>query len=210
MKLYIVRHGQTQWNAEQRMQGWQDSDLTSKGVEDAKKLGKSLEHIKFDSIYSSPLGRAYSTAKYVRGNRNMEIIKVDSFKEMNFGKWEGMFDSEVRELYPEEHKNFWKQPHMFQTDQGENFESLIHRVNTAFEELIEKSMQSSENILLVTHTCVIKSILSVVNNHSINDFWNPPFIHATSLTVLEVNDDEIKTVMEADVSHLSHEIGDRL
>lgn len=202
MKIYIVRHGQTQWNAEHRMQGWQDSNLTSKGIEDAKKLGKSLENIKFDSIYSSPLGRAYNTAKYVCGSRDIEIIKRECFREMNFGKWEGMFDSEVRELYPDQHKNFWKQPHLFKTDQGEDFENLIKRVKTAFEDLIENSVQSSENILLVTHTCVIKSILSIVNNYELKDFWNPPFIHATSLTVLEANNAEIKTVMVADVSHL--------
>ena len=128
MKIYIARHGQTKWNTEKRMQGWQDSNLTLKGIEDAKKLGKSLEHVEFDSIYSSPLGRAYDTAKYVRGNRHIEIIKMESFKEMNFGKWEGMFDSQVRELYPEQHNNFWKQPHLFKTDQGEDFVSLTNRV----------------------------------------------------------------------------------
>ena len=203
MKIYIARHGQTKWNTEKRMQGWLDSSLTLKGIEDAKKLGKSLEHVEFDSIYSSPLGRAYDTAKYIRGNRDIEIIKMESFKEMNFGKWEGMFDSVVRESYPEEHKNFWKQPHLFKTDQGEDFESLIMRVKVAFQDLIESKVQSSENILLVTHTCVIKSILSIVNNYELKDFWNPPFIYATSLTVIEANCNEIKLVIAADISHLN-------
>ena len=63
-------------------------------------------------------------------------------------------------------------------------------------------MQSSENILLVTHTCVIKSILSMVNNYELKDFWNPPFIYATSLTVIEAKCNEIKLVKEADISHL--------
>ena len=206
MKIYIARHGQTHWNTEHRMQGWQDSALTAKGIEDAKKLGKSLERIKFDSIYSSPLGRAYNTAKYIRGDRGIEIIKMDSFREMNFGKWDGMADSDVRELFPVEHKNFWKEPNLFKPVEGESFDALINRVSTGLEELIESSRPGSENVLLVTHTCVIKSILSVVKNYSIKDFWNPPFVHATSLTVLEVDGEKIKTVLEGDISHLKDSV----
>jgi len=202
MKIYIARHGQTIWNTEHRMQGWQDSNLSPKGIEDAKKLGKSLRDIKFDSMYSSPLGRAFDTAKYVRGDRSTEIITIDYFKEMNFGKWEGMFDSDVKEQYPEEHNNFWKQPHLFQPIEGESFDILAARVKKGLDNLIERTIENSENIMLVTHTCVIKSILALVNNYPINEFWNPPFIHATSLTVLNVDEKEIKTIMVADTSHL--------
>ena len=57
MKIYITRHGETKWNIQGRMQGWKNSDLTEKGIENAKKLGKSLKEINFDCIYSSPSGR---------------------------------------------------------------------------------------------------------------------------------------------------------
>ncbi|QIB27248.1 histidine phosphatase family protein [Caloranaerobacter azorensis] len=90
MKIYITRHGETEWNKLGKMQGWKDSNLTIKGIEDAKKLGKSLAHIEFDKIYCSPLRRAIDTANYIKGDKNTEIIITESLKEMGFGSWEGM------------------------------------------------------------------------------------------------------------------------
>lgn len=203
MKIYIARHGQTVWNTEHRMQGWKDSQLSEKGIEDAKKLGSRIQHIQFDSIISSPLGRALSTAKYVRGNSEKEIITIDSFKEMNFGEWEGMYDSDVKEKYPVEHHNFWKKPEVFKPIQGESFSDLIERVDMGLKTLIEDNNGIKENILLVTHTCVIKSILSIIKGCKVDEFWNPPYIYATSLTVLEVDSNNIKTILEADTSHLN-------
>ena len=112
MKIYITRHGATQWNKEGRMQGWQDSNLTEIGVDNAKKLGESLQHIDFDYIYCSPLGRAFDTAKYIRGNKKTEIIKIEDLKEMGFGIWEGMDHEKVKELYPSQQFNFWNKPHL--------------------------------------------------------------------------------------------------
>ena len=203
MKIYVARHGQTVWNTEHRMQGWQDSDLSPKGIEDAKRLGFRMQHIKFDSIFSSPLGRAFNTAQYVRGDREKEIITIDSFKEMNFGKWEGMYDSEVKEKYPEEHHNFWKKPELYKPIEGESFSELMERVDKGLKVLVKENEGINENVLLVTHTCVIKSILSLVKNYKVEQFWNPPFIYATSLTILEVDNDSIKTTLEADTSHLN-------
>ncbi len=202
MKIYVARHGQTIWNTEHRMQGWQDSNLSPKGIEDAKKLGQRLKDTHFDAIFSSPLGRAYNTAEYVRGNRKNEIVPLDSFKEMNFGAWEGMKDSEVIERYPEEHHHFWKEPELFTPIQGESFPQLIERVDKGLKELIKENMGSRESILLVTHTCVIKSMLSLIKKLNVRDFWNPPFIYATSLTLLQVEDEAVKTILEADTSHL--------
>lgn len=203
MKIYIARHGQTLWNIEHRMQGWQDSSLSSKGIDDAKKLSKSLEDVEFDLIFSSPLGRAMSTAEYIRGERDKEIILLDSFKEMNFGIWEGMYDYQVKENYPKEHYNFWKQPELYEPIEGESFPQLIERVNCGLKGLITLHGKESKNILLVTHTCVIKSILSLVKKYKVKEFWNPPFINATSLTVLKVDSETVKTILEADISHLN-------
>ena len=77
-------------NKESKMQGWKNSDLTEKGVENAKKLGESLKNVEFDYIYCSPLGRAVDTAKYIRGNKDTEITIIESLKEMGFGVCEGM------------------------------------------------------------------------------------------------------------------------
>lgn len=200
MKIYITRHGATKWNSENRMQGWQDSDLTEKGIENAKKLGESLYDIDFDYIYCSPLGRAFDTAKYIRGNKNTEIIKIEDLKEMGFGIWEGMDHEKVKELYPTQQFNFWNKPHLYEPEEGESFDELIQRVKKALYDIIDNS--TGENILIVTHTAVIKAIYSIIKNYSIEDFWSKPFMYDTCLTVLEVGNKKIEIILEADISHL--------
>ncbi len=201
MKIYITRHGETQWNKEGKMQGWKDSNLTEKGVENAKKLGESLKNVKFDYIYCSPLGRAIDTAKYVRSNKDTEIIIIESLKEMGFGICEGMEHEKVKELYPSQQLNFWNKPQLYETVDGERFDELISRVKKVLYNIINNS--NAENILIVTHTVVIKAIYSILNEYTLENFWNSPFIYDTCLTILEVENKKVEIILEADISHLN-------
>jgi len=201
LKIYITRHGETQWNKEGRMQGWKNSDLTEKGVDNAIKLGKSLKHIDFDCIYCSPLGRATDTAKYIRGDKNKEIIIIESLKEMGFGAYEGMENEKVKELYTKQQYNFWNKPHLYKNTDGERFEELIDRVDKVLKHIIKNA--TGENILIVTHTLVIKALYLIIKNRSLEDFWKPPFMYDTCLTILEVEGTKIEIILEADVSHLN-------
>lgn len=200
MKLYITRHGETEWNKAGKMQGWMNSNLTGKGVENAKRLGESLKDIEFDRIYSSPLGRALDTAKYIRGSKNTEIIIKDSLKEMGFGCWEGVEQKEVERLYPVQRHNFWSKPHLYEPVDGESYQELIIRVDAVLEEIMKD--MSAENILIVTHAAVKKAIYSVLKDIPLADFWGPPYLYDTCLTVLEIKDGEIKWLLEADTSHM--------
>ena len=197
----ITRHGETEWNKEGKMQGWRNSNLTQKGVENAEKLGNSLKNIEFEYIYCSPLGRAVETAKYIRGNKDTRIILIEYLKELSFGSWEGIENSEIEELYPEQYFNFWNKPHLYEHTDGESFENLIVRVRKALNEIINNS--NGNNILIVSHALVIKAIYAIIKSYSLEEFWNPPFMHDTCLTVLETTDEGIKVILEADVSHLS-------
>jgi probable phosphoglycerate mutase len=100
--IYIVRHGQTEWNLEGRFQGRLDSPLTNAGVEQAKQLAQRLQNISFDSIYSSSSNRAFSTALHLRKDRAIEVNKSDHLMEMDFATWEGRKWSEIQDLYPKE------------------------------------------------------------------------------------------------------------
>lgn len=200
MKIYVTRHGETEWNKQGRMQGWKNSNLTEKGVDNAIKLGKSLNHIDFDYIYCSPLGRAIDTAKYIRGDKNTEITIIESLKEMGFGVYEGMENEKVKELYRLQQYNFWNKPHLYETIEGEKFEELIQRVNQVLNHIINTT--TGENVLVVTHTLVIKALYLIIKNRSLEDFWKPPFMYDTCLSVLEVQGTKIEIIIEADISHL--------
>lgn len=201
MKIYITRHGETEWNKAGKMQGWKNSNLTEKGIENAKKLGESLKQINFDCIYCSPLGRAVETAKCIRGDKETQIVLKESLKEMGFGLWEGMEHIKVEELYPNQKFNFWNKPNLYEPVEGESFEQLLCRARQALGEIISNT--EHENILIVSHAIFIKAIYGIIKNYSIEEFWNPPFIYDTCLSILEIKNDKINIILEADVSHLS-------
>ena len=113
-RLYLTRHGQTEWNVERRMQGQQDSPLTELGKEQAKWLGERLHDVGLDVIFSSSSGRAIRTAEIIRGTRKISIIPSDNLREIALGQWAGMLHTEVERIYPGEHRNFWHFPHQYQ------------------------------------------------------------------------------------------------
>ena len=198
MKLYIVRHGETEWNTAKKLQGWQNSDLTKKGIRGAKLLRNRLEDIKFDFIYSSPQTRAVKTAEYIKKN-NERLIILDEIKEMGFGKWEGLEKEKLETEYREEYYNFWNKPHLYKSEGGESFEELYSRIELGLNKIIQNG---GENVLLVSHGVVIKAIQTIVKGHSLEEFWTPPFLENTSLTVLELNNHKLSIVLDADTSHL--------
>ena len=201
MKIYITRHGETEWNREKRMQGRKDSPLTVKGIEDARRLKQRLEHIEFDGIYTSPLGRAMETAEIIRGHRKLEIERISDFMEMDFGDWEGRTVEEIEKSYGEKYRTFWHRPEMYETIGGESFQEMLKRVQGGLN-LIIKNAEKEDNILLVAHAVVIKSIYALVKNIPLKEFWNPPFMHGTNLTILEVKKDKKEFLLEGDISHL--------
>lgn len=200
MKLYIARHGETEWNSEGKMQGWMDSKLSPKGISNAVKLGQNLNHIDFDLVCCSPLGRAIETATHILGNKKTLIVYNNAFKEMGFGTWEGMYHDDIKAQYTERQYNFWNAPHLYEPIDGESYEIFIARVKIGFESLIQNA--NCKNLLLVTHAVVIKAIFSIIEKRSLESFWAPPFTYDTCLSILEVENGEIRVLQEPSISHL--------
>ena len=200
MKLYIVRHGETQWNIQGLMQGWKDSPLTEKGISDAQRLGKHLGDIPFDFIICSPLGRAVETAKHIMGARSHLLLYNNAFREMGFGCWEGMPHEEVRVRYPVQQQHYWNAPHLYQPIDGESYDAFVSRVEEGLRDIVQNI--KCNNILLVTHAAVIKAIFTIVYKRSLEHFWDPPFTYNTCLSILEIKDGEIAVLSEPDIPHL--------
>lgn len=198
--LYITRHGETEWNTEKRMQGWQNSNLTENGVQKAKLLGEKLKDTHFDAIYSSPSGRTKETASLIRGERKIPLFYDELLKEIHMGAWEGKQISSIKELYPKEHEAFWNMPHLYQQAGAETFKDVQNRAS-AFLAKMEEQHQTGD-ILIVTHTVVIKCLLSIFKNLPIERLWDPPYIHDTCLTIVEWTPNGANIVLEADMSHL--------
>ena len=118
MKLYIIRHGETEWNKLKRLQGRTNIRLSDKGIELAKKTAIGMKDINIDLAITSPLDRAYDTAKYVIGDRDIPIIKDDRLMEISFGDWEGELSVGGNTIVEEKMNTFFKNPMHFDKAPG--------------------------------------------------------------------------------------------
>lgn len=198
-RLYLVRHGQTEWNIEGRMQGSKDSPLTDLGIYQAKQLGKSLEKVNIDIVYSSSSERTMNTAKIIVGKRKINILPTDELKEMNFGFWEGMTFEVIKEQYQELYQTFWNTPHLLRDCPGESFEQLKNRLVGFVNKVIQQ--HEGKDILLVTHGVALKMIINTFKGLDIKDIFQGEILKPTSLTVVEVENNNYNIVKYGDIEH---------
>ena len=195
MKIYLTRHGESQWNVEGRLQGSFDSQLTNKGKEDSKKLQEFLaqKELKIDAIYTSVSSRAVETAEIISLNQNTTIVPSEKLREMNTGCWQGQTWSEIKRHDPNEYHNYWYSPHLYQAQNGgEDFYRVQERSVSFIEELI--TGYKEENLLVVSHGVVLNSILNYYQKQTIQKIWDQSLILGASLSLLEVKDDQVQVV----------------
>ena len=200
LRLYITRHGETEWNIEKRMQGWKDSSLTPKGVKNAIALGNRLKDVDFNCIYSSSSQRAIHTAELIRGERDILLIPDDNLREINLGVWEGKTSAEVERLDQQGHKAFWETPHLYISKSGESYFQVRDRIEAVLNRIVKEHMDG--NVLIVTHAIIVKTIMSLFKALPVEKLWEQPFIHGTGLCIVEVNYNNATVILEGDMSHI--------
>ncbi|MGX1827254.1 histidine phosphatase family protein [Paenibacillus taichungensis] len=201
--IYLIRHGQTEWNVNERFQGHQDSPLTELGVKQAQWLGESIQNEKIDIMYSSPSHRTLRTAEIIRDAREIDIIESDDFKEINLGIWEGKRQEEVKEKYPEQFNNFWHDPEKFKVQSSETFQDVIKRSVNKLDEILH--INQGKSILKVTHTVVVKLLMAYFEDRPMKNIWNPPFIHPACLCKIEFQMNKPKVILHGDTKHYKEE-----
>ncbi|WP_130806359.1 histidine phosphatase family protein [Senegalia massiliensis] len=199
-KLYLTRHGQTQWNIEARFQGQMGSPLTQKGIKDAENLRDRLKEVEFQAIYSSPQSRAYDTANIIKGDRKINIITDDRLKEMNFGDWEGIKGDEIKKKYFKMFDNLWNSPMDYKPNSGESYKDVYNRVIPAIEDI---KKQHDGKVLIVAHGIVLAIIMMYVEGRTIDNLWKEQVLPNTSLTIVEAENDKFDIKMYGDTSHFS-------
>ena len=199
--LYIVRHGQTEWNAEGRIQGRLDSQLTEKGKEYAKLLGEKLQDVPFIQIISSPSLRTMATAEIIKGDREISIIKDKNIMEMDLGTWQGSTIEEIKSQFPEEYDCYRNRPDVYQNKDAESFMDIKKRAENFLEEF-KKSPQNG-NLLVVTHGLFIKSLFTIFKGIELKDIWTEPTVEGTSLTIVKLDEGHAEIMIEGDMSHLT-------
>ena len=156
--ILLVRHGETQWNKESRLQGNKNSSLTPRGVAQANEAKSALEQYVFDRAYVSPLGRARETMEIILGGRDLSADIADNLREINLGPWEGKMLGETALSHPNAHRAFWQKPDLFNLAGAETFQGLQQRVVAELDAIFVKG--EGKNILVVSHWIAIKVALA--------------------------------------------------
>lgn len=155
MKIYVVRHGQTDWNVKNRLQGNVDVPLNTEGIIQARNLSTLIKNIDFDVIFSSPLSRALDTAKIINKYHNVDLQVNDALLERNYGSIEGIYGNEYDKFL------YWDYEVNCTDKNVESIQHFFDRIYKFIDYL--KKYYSNNNILLVTHSGV---------NIAINCYFN--------------------------------------
>ena len=153
-KLYLIRHGETEYNTTYRFQGQSDIPLNKNGKRQAGRLAAFFRGIPLDAIYCSSLGRARETAETIAKAKGLTPVALDAFQELRFGKWEGMTGQDIQKQYAKEWKDFFANPANTIVPGGESMNDVQQRAYPALRKILEKYPQG--DVALVAHGGILR------------------------------------------------------
>lgn len=180
-ELWLVRHGQTDWNRAGRFQGQTDIPLNETGLEQAKTLAEKLTSESFEAIYSSDLSRAAQTAEAVAASTNLSIHLDRRLREICQGDWEGMDIYQVIEKYHVDVRQTDKDPTHSRAPGGESIAEVAERMSAAASEIAANFPESK--VLMVSHGLACAALYCVVNQIPLSEAHTYIPENATPLVV---------------------------
>ena len=161
-QLIVWRHGQTDWNIQQRIQGQTDIPLNKTGIEQAHEAAARLASLRPDRIVSSDLARARQTAEVLGSFADLDVSTDPRFREMNFGVREGLTQAEANERYPDEMRGVMRHDPDFQMTDGESYRQTADRFAAGLRDVVD-AMRPDETAVVVAHGAAISvGVLSFV------------------------------------------------
>jgi len=203
LKLYLTRHGETEWNVEKRLQGWGDSPLTENGVARAHSFKELVADVKFDKIYASDQKRAVDTANIIKNNREIKVIELPELRELAFGDWEGRTVADIKSTESELFDIYLNDPLLYKPNSGETISELFKRAEKALDKIVENE---GENVLVVSHGVTIRAIITLLKNLGIDDYKEIPVYPGASLNIFEKSENGWVGIVEGDISHFNDTI----
>lgn len=199
MKLYLVRHGETDWNLSSKIQGQTDIPLNENGRKQARELSGAVRKrgLLLDRIYTSRMVRAKETADIVAADLGIEVRTLEGVHEINMGEWEGYTWPEVKEKFFGEYGKWYVNRRYQIPPGGESYEQLLCRVVPAMQ---KAAREGGEACLVVTHSAVIMTLLSYLYEKPFEDMAKNFKTKNTEL--VELGEDMMR-VLAADIPRLS-------
>jgi 2,3-bisphosphoglycerate-dependent phosphoglycerate mutase len=176
-KLILLRHGESQWNLENRFTGWVDVELSPKGEGEAKHAGDLIAAIPIDKVYTSVLKRAINTANIALGvssRLDLPTARDQALNERHYGDLQGLNKAETAKQYGDEQVHIWRRSYDIPPPNGESLKDTAARTIPYFESKILPDLKDGKNILIVAHGNSLRSIVMYLD-------------HLTKEQVLELN-----------------------
>ena len=210
MKLYFIRHGETVWNTQAKLQGKSDIPLNEKGVALARVTGEALADVPFAAIYSSPLKRALQTAQLVAGDRDVPIVTDRRLEEIGFGIWEGLScHKDHYEIPSDSFQDFFLDPFGYQPPaQGETVRHVCGRTADFLEELIRKMGKEESNVLISCHGCTLRALMNYFYQDYTAGFWRGHMPPNCSVSIVEVKEKGFSILAEDKIFYDKDRMGD--
>ena len=210
MKVYLFRHGQTDWNIPHRMQGNTDIPLNALGLQQARTVAEKIKDLRFGAAFASPLSRAVVTAKILLGqdpdsdasarHQDITLQTDDRLMEVGFGVEEGDYFEDVVADAAHPMYNFIKAPHQYIPPEGaETLEEVWLRMKSFFDERViplEKSLPEA-HVLIVSHGAAIRALTCNLAGRPYAQFWGNTHMDNLALNLLAVSDGELVLLEEA-------------
>ena len=198
-KLMLVRHGETVWNAEQRLQGHSDPPLSEVGLQQAKRLASRLADAQLAAIYSSDLSRARETADIIAAGRGIDVHATSDLRERDCGRWEGQTYAQIRATDPVEFSNWRSGIAEYQPPEGESFGAILRRVSR-FTSGLEQAHPGDVNVLVVSHGGALMTLALHVLELPASAHRNLVLAN-TSLSIIDLRSGHPVLDLWNDVSH---------
>lgn len=170
IKLYLVRHGETDGNVQQWYQGSTDVPLNEHGIEQAQCLSRFWQDVHFDGIYSSPLQRARKTAGIIAEPHGVTVETHAELKEIDFGVWEGHTYPEITKRWPGEIEKFYDSNGTVRAHGGESFREVEQRITPKTKELLANH-NDGDTVLIVSHGASIRCLIFGLLGLDMSRIW---------------------------------------
>ncbi len=201
--LVLVRHGQSQWNLENRFTGWVDVPLSPKGIEEAKRAGERIkkEGLHFDKAYTSDLQRAQVTLSLileVLGQTSLTVIKDQALNERHYGDLQGLNKAETEKKFGEAQVKIWRRSYDVAPPNGESLKDTAARTLPYFESKILSDLKQGKNVIVSAHGNSLRSIVMVLDKLSKEQVLELNL--ATGLPIVYQFDKDLKVISKKELA----------
>jgi broad specificity phosphatase PhoE len=197
--IYLIRHGQTDWNKEKIFRGRADVPLNDHGRREAEALSRHLSHVRPDACYASPLSRARETAEIAVRPHAPDVVSDEGMTDIDYGEWQGLRDADVQKRFPDLYARWHEKPQTVRFPGGESLAMVKRRALASLDRI--RSGHPGATVFVVAHRVVTKVIMCAALGLSNAAFWRIQQDNC-AYNIIKLSEKETVVVLMNDTCHM--------